>query len=84
MHLKQPGFTYSFCRPFTKNKEGILKIKQVIQDVFINTNQIIFACSMTQLMEILGIYLDKQLLDKHRPDKAYNIAKKFNVDFNGL
>ena len=21
MHLKQPGFTYSACRPFTKNKE---------------------------------------------------------------
>ena len=38
MHLKQPGFTYSFCGPFTKNKEGILKIKQMIQDVFINTN----------------------------------------------
>ena len=23
MHLKQPGFTYSACRPFTKNKEKI-------------------------------------------------------------
>ena len=23
MHLKQPGFTYSHCGPFTKNKEGI-------------------------------------------------------------
>ena len=21
MHLKQPGFTYSACGPFTKNKE---------------------------------------------------------------
>ena len=25
MHLKQPGFTYSACRPFTKNKERIEK-----------------------------------------------------------
>ena len=25
MHLKQPGFTYSSCGPFTKNKEGIQK-----------------------------------------------------------
>ena len=24
MHLKQPGFTYSACGPFTKNKERIL------------------------------------------------------------
>ena len=23
MHLKQPGFTYSACRPFTKSKEKI-------------------------------------------------------------
>ena len=23
MHLKQPGFTYSACEPFTKNKERI-------------------------------------------------------------
>ena len=25
MHLKQPGFTYSACDPFTKNKERIEK-----------------------------------------------------------
>ena len=23
MHLRHPGFTYSACGPFTKNKEGI-------------------------------------------------------------
>ena len=25
IHLKQPGFTYSTCVPFTKNKERIEK-----------------------------------------------------------
>ena len=25
MHLRQPGFTYSACGPFTKNKERIQK-----------------------------------------------------------
>ena len=25
MHLKQPGFTYSACSPFTKNKKKKLK-----------------------------------------------------------
>ena len=25
IHLKQPGFTYSTCGPFTKNKERIEK-----------------------------------------------------------
>ena len=26
--LRQPGFTYSPCRPFTKNKERIQKFKE--------------------------------------------------------
>ena len=28
MHLMQPRFTYSACRPFTKNKEQIKKFKE--------------------------------------------------------
>ena len=28
IHLKQPGFTYSFCVPFTKNKERMEKFMQ--------------------------------------------------------
>ena len=28
MHLKRPGFTYSACGPFTKNKERIQKFKE--------------------------------------------------------
>ena len=28
MHLKQPGFAYSACGPFTKNKERIKKFKE--------------------------------------------------------
>ena len=28
MHLRQPGFTYSNCGPFTKNKEIIQKFKE--------------------------------------------------------
>ena len=39
IHLRQPGFTYSACGTFTKNKERIKKIKkQEIQDIFIKTN----------------------------------------------
>ena len=36
MHLKQPGFTYSACGPFTKNKEGIEKFMQTGNTNFIN------------------------------------------------
>ena len=39
MHLKQRGFTYSACGPFTKNKERMKKLKkQHIQEIFIKMN----------------------------------------------
>ena len=28
MHLRQPGFKYSACGPFTKNKKRIQKMKE--------------------------------------------------------
>ena len=37
IHLRQLGFIYIACRPFTKNKERIQKFK-MIQYVFIKTN----------------------------------------------
>ena len=39
MHLKQPGFTYSACGPFTKNKERTQNLnKQEIQNIFTKMN----------------------------------------------
>ena len=41
MHLKQPGFTYSACGPFTKNKERMEKfIRLEMQVLFIKMNLI--------------------------------------------
>ena len=63
MHLRQPGFTYSACGPFTKNKERIKNLKkQVIQDIFIKTNFIKLVFKIIWLMEILKIYLEERLL----------------------
>ena len=28
MHLKQPGLTWSACEPFSRNEEGIQKLKK--------------------------------------------------------
>ena len=39
MHLKQPGFTYSACGPFTKNKETIQKFKETGNKKYICRNQ---------------------------------------------
>ena len=39
MHLKQPGFTYSACDSFTRNKERIEKIMQIGKADFIYRNE---------------------------------------------
>ena len=44
MHLKQPGFTYSACGPFTKNKERIEKFMQTGNTDFIYKNELHKAC----------------------------------------
>ena len=52
MHLKQPGFTYSACGPFTRNKERIENLcKLAIQILFINMNLIKLVFNMIWLME---------------------------------
>ena len=52
MHLKQPGFTYCACGPFTKNKGRIEKFMQTGNtDFFIKMNLIRLVFNMIWLME---------------------------------
>ena len=44
MHLKQPGFTYSACNPFTKNKERIEKFMKTGNTDFIYKNELDKVC----------------------------------------
>ena len=44
MHLKQPGFTYSACGQFTKNKERIENFMQTGNTDFIYRNELDKAC----------------------------------------
>ena len=44
VHLKQLGFTYSACGPFTKNKETIEKFMQTGNTDFIDRNERDKAC----------------------------------------
>ena len=56
MHLKQPGFTYSTCGPFTKKKKEFKNLKkQEIQAIFTKMNLIRLVFNMTWFMEILKI-----------------------------
>ena len=40
IHLKQPGFTYSACEPFTKNKERIQKVKETEDRNYVYKNEL--------------------------------------------
>ena len=44
MHLKQPGFTYSTCRPFTKNKQRVQKFMQTGESNYIYRNELDKSC----------------------------------------
>ena len=40
MHLKQPGFRYSDYSLFTKNRERIKKIKEIVVSKYIYQNEL--------------------------------------------
>ena len=44
IHLRQPGFTYSACGPFTKKKERIQKFKETGDTSYIYKNELDKAC----------------------------------------
>ena len=56
MYLNEPGFTYSACRPFAKNKERIQKFKETgDKAIFKKMNLIKLVFNMIWHMEILNI-----------------------------
>ena len=76
MHLKQPGFTYSACGPFTKNKERIQKFKETGDASYIYKNELDKACFQHDMA--YGDFKDlakRTVSDKVFRDKAFNIAK---------
>ena len=81
MHLKQPGFTYSACGPFTKNKERIQKFKETGDTSYIYKNELDKACFQHDMA--YGNFKDlkrRTFSDKVLKDKAFNIAKNPKYD----
>ena len=44
MHLKQPGFTYSACGPFTKNNKRIQKFQETRDSRYFYQNEVDTVC----------------------------------------
>ena len=81
MHLKQPGFIYSACGPFTKNKERIQKFKKPGDTSYIYKNELDRACFQHDMA--YGDFKDikrRTASDKILRDKAFNIAKNPKYD----
>ena len=81
MHLKQPGFTYSACGPFTKNKESIKRFKETRDSRYIYQNELEKACFWHDMA--YGDFKDlsrRTIADKVLRDKAFNIAKNTKYD----
>ena len=81
MHLKQPGFNYNACGPFTKNKKRIQKSKETGETSYIYKNELDKACF--QHDTAYGDFKDlarRTASDKVLRDKAFNIAKNPKYD----
>ena len=81
MHLRQPGFTYSACGPFTKHKERIKKYEQTGDTQYIYRNELDKTC----FQHDAAYTNNKDLLNRTRTDKilrykAYGIASKPQYD----
>ena len=81
MHLKQPGFTYSACGPFTKNKERIEKFMQTGNTEFLYRNELDKACFQHDMAYGQSKDLAKRTQsDKVFRDKVFKIASDPKYD----
>ena len=83
IHLKQPGFTYSVCGLFTKNKERIVKFTQTGNTKYIYKNDLDKVCFQHDMA--YGKFKDfnkRTQSDNVLRDKAFEIAS--NPKYDGI
>ena len=81
LHLKQPGFTYSACGLFTRNKERIEKFMQTVNTDFIYRNELDKAYFQHDMAYGKSKDLTKRTQsDKFLRDKAFKIASDPKYD----
>ena len=81
IHLKQPGFAYSACGAFTRNKQKIQKFIQKGDINHINKNELDKACFQNDMA--YGDFKDlkrRTQSDKVLKDKSFAIASNPKYD----
>ena len=80
VHLRQPGLTCRACKPFTKSKERILKLKETADSKYFYQNKLEKACFQHNMAyEEFKNLLRGKASDKVFLDKAFNVAETQNV-----
>ena len=75
MHLKQPGFTYSACGQFTKNKERIQKFKEMGDTNYIYKNKLDKASFQHDMAyRDFKDLVKRTIADKVLRDKAFKVV----------
>ena len=81
LHLRQTGFTYSACGPFTKNEKWIEKLMQMGNTYFLYRNELDKACIQHDMAYGKSKYLTKRTQsDKVLRDKTFKIASDPKYD----
>ena len=81
LHLKQPGFTYSACGPFTKHRERIQKFRETGNLKHLYRNELDKACFAHDAAYYNSKDLAKRTIsDKILKDRAYGIARNWGYD----
>ena len=81
MHLRQPGFTYSVCGPFTKHKQRIQKFMQTGNTDFIYKNESDKACFQHDAAySDSKDFVKRTQSDKTSKDKSFKTANNPKYD----
>ena len=80
-HLKQPGFTYSACGPFTKYHEGIQKVREAGNLKHLYRNELDKTCfSHDGAYSRCKDLAKRTISDKILKDRSREIARNRNYD----
>ena len=81
LHLKQPGFTYSACATFTKNRERIQKFRETGNLKHLYRNELEKSCFAYDAAYSESKDLAKKTLsDQVLKDRAHEIARNWKYD----
>ena len=81
IHLRQPQFTYSACRPFTRHEERIQKLKETGDTNYVFKSELDKACFVHDVAYFDSKDLTKRTIaDKSLRNRAFGIAKDPKYD----